>query len=543
MADTTIDERRGRRPRRRSGPTSPRCTGARPSRSTPARPDAVARRRERGQRTARENVDDLCDPGSFVEYGSLVVAAQRAPARRCEDLIERTPADGLVAGLGRVNGDLFDDDHARVAVMSYDYTVLAGTQGVQNHRKKDRLFELAERLRLPVVFFTEGGGGRPGDTDARGDVRPRHHGLRPVRPASAASCPLVGITSGRCFAGNAALLGCCDVIIATERLEHRHGRPGHDRGRRPRRVHARGGRPDGRAGAQRRRRHRWSTDEAEAVRGGQAVPRRTSRARVADWSCADQRLLRHARPREPAAGLRRPRRHRRRSPTPTRCSSCGRASAPAWSPRWSASRAARSASSPTTRPTSAAPSTPTAPTRRPASCSCATPSTCPILFLCDTPGFMVGPEAEKTALGPPRQPHVRHRRQPHRAVLHDRAAQGLRPRRPGHGRRQLPRTALHRGLADRRVRRHGPRGRGAARASATSSRPIADPAEREALFDDDGRPALRARQGASTPPPTSRSTTSSTRPTRGRWITVGAATRRRRPRPAPARSARCIDTW
>ena len=50
-------------------------------------------------------------------------------------------------------------------MLSYDYSVLAGTQGQMNHRKKDRLFELVERLRLPVVLFAEGGGGRPGDTD------------------------------------------------------------------------------------------------------------------------------------------------------------------------------------------------------------------------------------------------------------------------------------------------------------------------------------------------------------------------------------------
>ena len=109
-----------------------------------ARPDMVARRRATGQRTARENVDDLCDPGTFVEYGPLVIAAQRR-RRSVEDLIARTPADGLVAGVGAVNGDLFAEDRARCVILSYDYTVLAGTQGLQNHRKKDRLFELAER--------------------------------------------------------------------------------------------------------------------------------------------------------------------------------------------------------------------------------------------------------------------------------------------------------------------------------------------------------------------------------------------------------------
>jgi acetyl-CoA carboxylase carboxyltransferase component len=172
-----------------------------------ARPDAVERRRRSGQRTARENVDDLLDPGSLVEYGPLVIAAQRR-RRELQDLIERTPADGLVGGTGTVAGN-------PVVVMSYDYTVLAGTQGLQNHRKKDRLFEVAERQRLPVVFFTEGGGGRPGDTDGIGvsglDCLAFH-----LFGRLSGLVPLVGITSGRCFAGNAAILGCCDVVIATE---------------------------------------------------------------------------------------------------------------------------------------------------------------------------------------------------------------------------------------------------------------------------------------------------------------------------------------
>jgi acetyl/propionyl-CoA carboxylase alpha subunit/acetyl-CoA carboxylase carboxyltransferase component len=178
----------------------------------PARPDAVERRRRTKQRTARENVEDLCDPDSFVEYGALAIAAQRR-RRTLDDLIQRTPADGLVAGVGRVNSGLFPDDRAQCVVLSYDYTVLAGTQGTLNHLKKDRMFELAERNRLPVVFFTEGGGGRPGDTDGRGA------GLDCMAFALwgklSGLVPLVAVNSGRCFAGNAALLGCADVVIAT----------------------------------------------------------------------------------------------------------------------------------------------------------------------------------------------------------------------------------------------------------------------------------------------------------------------------------------
>ena len=179
-----------------------------------ARPEAVARRATKGQRTARAKIADLVDDGSFIEYGSFAVAAQRQ-RRTLDDLIRNTPGDGLVGGLATVNGTLFDEDASRVAVASYDYTVLAGTQGSLNHKKKDRLFAVAEQLRLPFILFAEGGGGRPGDTDSPGVA-----GLDCLAFAYFAQLsglvPIVGITSGYCFAGNAALLGCCDVIIATE---------------------------------------------------------------------------------------------------------------------------------------------------------------------------------------------------------------------------------------------------------------------------------------------------------------------------------------
>jgi acetyl-CoA carboxylase carboxyltransferase component len=179
-----------------------------------ARIEAVAKRHGKGQRTARENIVDLVDVGSFVEYGSFGVAAQRA-RRSEEDLIANTPADGLITGIASINADVVGLQSAQCAVVAYDYTVLAGTQGFINHRKKDRIFEIANRNRLPVVLFAEGGGGRPGDTDAPGVA-----GLDVMSFASFARlsglAPLVGIASGYCFAGNAALLGCCDVIIATE---------------------------------------------------------------------------------------------------------------------------------------------------------------------------------------------------------------------------------------------------------------------------------------------------------------------------------------
>jgi acetyl-CoA carboxylase carboxyltransferase component len=179
------------------------------------RPEAVARRRETNQRTVRENIKELCD-GNFIEYGALAVAAQRQ-RRTIEDLMSKTPADGVIAGIGAVNRSLFEEDKARCMIIAYDYTVLAGTQGFFGHKKKDRMLRLAHEQCLPVVLFAEGGGGRPGDVDADGVVVA---GLDLSTFAMFAKLsgkvPVVGIVSGRCFAGNAVLLGCCDVIIAAK---------------------------------------------------------------------------------------------------------------------------------------------------------------------------------------------------------------------------------------------------------------------------------------------------------------------------------------
>jgi acetyl-CoA carboxylase carboxyltransferase component len=357
------------------------------------RTDATARRHAGGRRTARENIADLCDPGSFEEYGALVVAAQRA-RRDHDDLIHRTPADGLITGIGRINGDRFDDAHARAAVLSYDYTVLAGTQGQMNHRKKDRLFALAERLRLPVVLFAEGGGGRPGDTDTA-VVTGLDTEAFALFAALSGLVPLVGIVSGRCFAGNAALLGCCDVIIGTPDANIGMGGPAmieggglgtfapEDIG--PRHVQVRGGVVDVEA-----------DDEAEAVRLAKQYLS-YFQGPVAEWSCADQELLRDCVPED-----------RRR----------------AYDVHAVLDLLADTGSVLELRP-QFAPGMVSALIRlegrplgvlanNPLHLAGAIDAGCadkaarfmqlceafdlPLLFLCDTPGFMVGPEAEETAL-------------------------------------------------------------------------------------------------------------------------------------------------
>ncbi len=256
-----------------------------------SRPEAVAKRRGTGSRTARENVEDLCDPGSFVEYGALIVAAQRR-RRSLDDLQRNTPADGMVGGIGTVNTAHFGDEAARCLVLAYDYTVLAGTQGVFNHKKKDRLFELAQQWALPVVFYTEGGGGRPGDVDVD-DIISAWLDLPTFStwPQLSGVAPRIAVNSGRCFAGNAVIFGCADITIATANSNIGLAGPamieGGGLGRftpeeiGPIDVQTANGVVD-----------LAVRDEAEAT----AATRRLLgyfQGRVRDWNCADQRVLRH----------------------------------------------------------------------------------------------------------------------------------------------------------------------------------------------------------------------------------------------------------
>lgn len=356
------------------------------------RTDAVRRRHERGFRTARENIADLVDPGSFVEYGALVVAAQRR-RRSAQELIEKTTGDGMVAGIATVNAAEFGAERSRVVAMSYDYLVLAGTQGLMNHRKKDRLFALATTNGLPVVLFAEGGGGRPGDTDGTGIA-----GLDCVAFHAFARLsglvPLVGIANGYCFAGNAALLGCCDVIIATESSNIGMGGPAMVEGGGlgvyrpdeigPLAVHVENGVVDIAVG-----------DEAEAVN---AAKRYLGyfQGPVADWHCADQRSLRHVIPenrrrsydvrrvidlladtdsvlelrRGYGAGIVTALARFEGRPVGIVANHAGHLGGAIDSP--GADKAARFV-------------------------QLCDAFDLPLLFLCDTPGFMVGPEAEKTA--------------------------------------------------------------------------------------------------------------------------------------------------
>ncbi len=268
-----------------------------------ARPDAVEKRRRTGQRTARENIHDLCDPGSFVEHGQLVLTPGTGLPR--DEVIRKFPTDGMVTGMGSINGSLFPGERSRCVVMSYDYTVLAGTQGALNHPKTDRMLELAEQWRRPVVLFAEGGGGRAGTggkrrggestTEAgqgRSDemYRPLDTPTFTTMARLSGLVPLVGITSRWCFAGNAALLGCCDVIIATADSSIGMGGPALIEGGglgvfRPEEVGPMEIQvPNGVVDVA-------VKDEAEAVAAARQYLS-YFQGRIDDWECADQRHLR-----------------------------------------------------------------------------------------------------------------------------------------------------------------------------------------------------------------------------------------------------------
>ena len=228
-------------------------------------------------------------PDSFVEYGSLVLAARRRKAT-IEQLIEESPADGLIMGLAQINGEHFGEEKSRAIVVSYDYTVMAGTQGNMGHHKQDRMFEMAETWRLPVVIFCEGGGGRGSDGDNLVSFSDTFYRL----PRLSGLVPLVGIASGRCFAGNAVLLGCCDVIIATENCTIGMAGPAMIEGGglgvyRPEEVGPMSVQvPNGVVDI-------LVKDEVEAVK----VARKYMsyfQGRTENWSCADQRKLRHVVP-------------------------------------------------------------------------------------------------------------------------------------------------------------------------------------------------------------------------------------------------------
>ncbi|MCC6533698.1 MAG: carbamoyl-phosphate synthase large subunit [Burkholderiales bacterium] len=253
-----------------------------------ARPQAVAKRRARNQRTARENIDDLLDPGSFIEYGAFAIASQRS-RHSVEHLLKMSPADGLITGVGTVNAALFGAAQARIAALAYDYTVLAGTQGGINHYKTDRILGIALEHKLPIVWYTEGGGGRPGD-DRSG---PGHRTFGAIGEVSG-EVPMIAIASGYCFAGNASVAGMSDILIATKGSNLGMAGPAMIEG---------GGMGIVKAADIGPLHEQVANGVVDIVANDEADATRLAKealsyfqGRTTGWACADQRLLRNAIP-------------------------------------------------------------------------------------------------------------------------------------------------------------------------------------------------------------------------------------------------------
>ena len=172
------------------------------------RSEALAKRHAKGYCSARENLAKLCDPDTFQEYGQFAVAAQRQ-RHDYQTLKTTSAADGIITGIGQINGQA-------IALVVNDYSVMAGTQGFFHHQKLDRILAVARDQELPVIMYTEGGGGRPGDTD----VTTVNSGLQCASFGTWAGLsglvPRISVANGYNFAGNAALFGAADITIATK---------------------------------------------------------------------------------------------------------------------------------------------------------------------------------------------------------------------------------------------------------------------------------------------------------------------------------------
>ena len=254
----------------------------------------VKLRHAKGKRTQRESLAELVDPGTWVEFGALVLPA-RHRIMSDEEMRVRAPADGMITGIGTVNGELFAEDRATTLVAMYDETVWAGTQGMMGHQKTDRMIKFADEQATPLIIWAEGAGGRSGDTDfsdisAAGQWTPTYDMLARI----SGTVPMIGITAGRTFAGNASILGITDCIIATRDANIGMGGPATIEGGglglfTPEEI---GPMADlGPAGSI----DILVDDEPQAVAAAKQYLS-YFQGSIPDWECADQRLLRHAIP-------------------------------------------------------------------------------------------------------------------------------------------------------------------------------------------------------------------------------------------------------
>ena len=162
--------------------------------------DKIDRIHAAGRYTVRERIDRLLDPGSFVEIGTF------ARSERPEDQAS-TPGDGKIGGLGRIDG-------RPVAVAGDDITVKRGSSSVVGSRRVRRIFQTAMRDGHPIVNFGETGGARIPDTlGSEGFVKVTPDLDQAQRGRAV---PMVSVICGESFGGSSFQSAFSDIVIQTK---------------------------------------------------------------------------------------------------------------------------------------------------------------------------------------------------------------------------------------------------------------------------------------------------------------------------------------
>jgi acetyl-CoA carboxylase carboxyltransferase component len=161
--------------------------------------EKIAKQHAAGKLTARERIDLLVDPGTFVEMG---IHAGPHFAQRAMDGKD-APADGVVTGWGDVDG-------RPVAIAAYDFTVMAGSMGMTGEIKVGRLRELALQKRIPLIWLLDSAGARI--QEAAGSLFAGSGHLFREEVTMSGVVPLVAGMLGPCAAGTAYIPGLSDFV-------------------------------------------------------------------------------------------------------------------------------------------------------------------------------------------------------------------------------------------------------------------------------------------------------------------------------------------
>ncbi len=161
--------------------------------------EKIALQHERGKLTARERIDLLVDPGTFVELG--IQAGPHSSQRSMEG--KEAPADGVITGWGDVEG-------RTCCIAAYDFTVMAGSMGMTGEFKVGRLREMALQKRMPLIWLLDSAGARI--QEAAGSMFAGSGHLFREEVTMSGVIPLVAAMLGPCAAGTAYIPGLSDFV-------------------------------------------------------------------------------------------------------------------------------------------------------------------------------------------------------------------------------------------------------------------------------------------------------------------------------------------